>query len=116
MVKIIRMIKKISLIYGSERFSDVFNDNLIVRSFFTSTFTVSLHRKPITRRKFDFGIKICVTKFYKGRKRVIEPNDPKTIKNRKESEDFNQQKQDAESIKIKDGFQFLLLILTGHKK
>ena len=84
------MVKRISLIYGSERFFDVCNENLIISIVFTSAFVIPLHRKPITRRKFDFGIKICVKKFSKGRKRVIfrktEPNDPKTIKNRKESE------------------------------
>ena len=80
------MVKKISLIYGSERFFTVCNENLIISIIFTSTFIISLHRKPITRRKFDFGIKICVTRFYKGRKRVIfrktEQNNQITMKNR----------------------------------
>ena len=65
------MVKKISLIRKSERFFDVCNENLIISIVFTSAFMISLHRKPITRRKFIFGIKIYVTKFSKGLKREI---------------------------------------------
>ena len=65
------MVKKISLIYESERFFDVCNENLIISIVCTSAFMIPPHRKPITRRKFSFGIKICVTKFSKGLKREI---------------------------------------------
>ena len=91
------MVKKISLIYGSERFFDICNENLIISIAFTRDFAISLHRKPITRRKFTFGIKIFVTNFSKGRKRTIFRNTEqiykKTMKNRKESEYFSQQKR-----------------------
>ena len=51
------MVKKISLIYESERFFDVCNENLIISIVFTSAFMIPFHRKPITRRKFSFGNK-----------------------------------------------------------
>ena len=58
------MVKKISLIYESERFFDVCNENLIISIVFTSAFMIPLHRKPITRRKFSFGNKDMRNKIF----------------------------------------------------